>query len=420
MVSDVRKCKRRFAAAGLVSLFAGLGTVPASAITQEIRAVYVPDPANPQNNRFINQTPQSGYCGQYPNDCNRYNLMGISLPVRFSSIKEIRPGSSERDGGMFKMPAQWRSLTVRNIVTGETETVEMRIGGFGTRYVLSDTATNLTGVPGELESHNALWTGRGWQSAPRPCVEGAMASYGPDFFRFFWFTPDETACSKQAAFLIPWMSYDYLDVAYELRTPNPIGMSSGVYAGELTYRLGPGLDIDTGDNLLPDTSSLTFRVVLDAQHVLKVDIPPGGNKISLVPQGGWQAWLQQGRKPTRLFRDQTFNLSASSRFKMYFECEFAAVGACALRDTVSGATNAQVFVSVSLPDNITDTAGEPVKRRPLSNDPQGVAFRPSRYLDRAPATLHFEIPSVYVEQMLQPGQGKRYVGNVTVIWDSEV
>jgi hypothetical protein len=41
-------------------------------------------------------------------------------------------------------------------------------------------------------------------------------------------------------------------------------------------------------------------------------------------------------------------------------------------------------------------------------------------MQRAPATLHFEIPGVYVEQMLQPGKGKRYVGNVTVIWDSEV
>ncbi|WP_085745292.1 hypothetical protein [Pseudomonas sp. R45(2017)] len=416
MVSAVRKCSR-------ISAFCFCGSIfsaPALAITQEIRATYVPDPANPQSNTFINQTPQSGYCGQYPNDCRRYNLMGVSLPLRFTSVQAIRPESAERDGAMFRMPAQWRGLTVRNIVTGEAETVEVRIGGFGSRYVLSDTASNLTGVSGEYESHNALWVGRGWGWAPRPCEDGAMASYGPEFYRFFWFTPSDVVCSKPSAFEIPWMTYDYLDVAYELRTPNPLGMSAGIFAGELTYGVGPGQDIDAGNNLLPDTSSLTFRILLDVQHVLKVDIPPGGNRIALVPQGGWQAWLQQGSKPTRLFRDQTFNISASSRFKMYFECEYAAVASCALRDTVSGATDAQVFLSVSLPDSIADMADHPVKRRPLSNSPDAMAFQPTRFMQRAPATLHFEIPGAHVEQMLQPGKGKRYVGNVTVIWDSEV
>lgn len=416
MVSAVRKCLKN----SVLCFCGGLFSLSAGAITQEIRATYVPDPANPQSNRFVNQTPQSGYCSQYPNDCARLNLMGVSLPLRFASVQAIRPDSAERDGAMFRMPFEWRSLTVRNIVTGEAEMVEMRIGGFGTRYVLSDTASNLTGVAGDSAAHGALWGGTGWYVAPRPCQSGAMASFGPDYYRFFWFLSSEAVCSKRASFLIPWMSYDYLDIAYELRTPNPLGMSAGIYAGEFSYGVGPGQDIDTGSNLLPDTSSLTFRVLLDVQHVLKVDIPPGGNKIALLPQGGWQAWLQQGSKPTRLFRDQTFNISASSRFKMYFECEFAAVGACALRDTVSGATDAQVFLSVSLPDSISDTAGQPVKRRPLSNSPDAMAFQPTRFMQRAPATLHFEIPSVYVEQMLQPGKGKRYTGNVTVIWDSEV
>ena len=419
MVSAVRKCKRVIKGAVLYYLCGGMFSVSALAITQEIRAVYVPDPANPQNNKFVNQTPQSGYCGQYPNDCKPYNLVSLRVPLRFSAVRAIEPGTSERDGAMFKMPAQWRSLTVHNVVTGESETVEMRIGGFGSQYVLSDTAVNLTGAANDQEAHYTLW-GTSWGSAPRPCIPGAMASFAPDSYVFFWRTPLEATCAKRAAFVIPWMSYSYLDLAYELRTPNPLAMSAGLYTGELTYGVGPGQDIDTGDNMLPDGSGVTFRFVLDVQHVLKVDIPPGGNKVALVPQGGWQAWLQQGSKPTRLFRDQTFNLSSSSRFKMFFECEYAGVGACALRDTVSGATNAQVYLSVSLPDSITDNAGQPVKRRPLTNNPDSTAFQPARYLDRAPATLHFEIPSVYVEQMLQPGQGKRYTGNVAVIWDSEV
>lgn len=247
-----------------------------------------------------------------------------------------------------------------------------------------------------------------------------MASHSPDSYKFFWRTPVESACSKQAAFLIPWMSYDYLDLGYELRTPNPLGMSAGIYTGELRYTIGPGSDFDMGDNMLPDNSSLTFRFVLDVQHMLKVDLPPGGHRIELVPQGGWQAWLQEGRRPARLFRDQTFNISTSSKFKMYFQCEHAGIGACALRDTESGSTFPQVYMSVSLPHGITDNTGQPVKRRPLTDSAQGSVFQPGHFLDREPGTLHFEIPAYYLEQMLQPGQARRYAGNVTVIWDSEV
>lgn len=320
---------------------------------------------------------------------------------------------------MFKMPAQWRSLAVQNVVTGEAETVQIRLGGVGSQYVLSDTAVNLTGAATDQEAHHKLW-GTSWLFAPRPCESGAMGSHGPDAYRFFWRTPSEAVCSKQAAFSIPWMSYDYLDVGYELRMPNPLGMSSGLYTGELTYTVGPGGDLDMGDNMLPDNSSLSFRFVLDVQHVLKVDLPPGGHRIELLPQGGWQAWLQEGRRPTRLFRDQTFNISASSRFRMFIECEHAGIGGCSLRDAQSGSIFPQVNMSVSLPAGITDSAGQPVKNRQLTESASDTLFQPGVYVDRAPGVLHFEVPSYYMEFMLQHGQAKRFAGNVTVIWDSEV
>ncbi|WP_082302380.1 hypothetical protein [Pseudomonas bananamidigenes] len=395
----------------------GLLSSAALAVTQEIRAVYIPDPANPQTNTFIDQTPQSGYCRTYPSDCKP--MSGVRLPLRFASVQAIEPGASERNGAMFKMPAQWRSLVVTNVFTGESATVEMRIGGFGSQYVLSDPATALTGETDDPQAHHKLW-GTSWGVSPLPCRPGAMSSLGPDFFQFFWKAPVDDPCVKKAAFVIPWMSYGYLDVGYELRMPDPLKMSAGLYTGQLTYGTGPGMDIDSGDNLLPDNSAVTFRFVLDVQHVLKVDIPPGGNKIALVPQGGWQAWLQQGRKPERLFRDQTFNISSSSRFKMFLECQYGGVQSCGLRDSEGGATDAQVFVSVSLPDSITDSAGQPVRRRSLTSNSNAPAFQPGRFLDRAAGTLHFEIPRDYVEQMLQPGQARRYAGNVTVIWDSEV
>ncbi|MBV4477100.1 hypothetical protein KVQ74_23215 [Pseudomonas sp. COW3] len=390
----------------------------AHGVTQEIRAVYVPDPANPQINTFINQTPPSGYCATFPNDCKP--LSGVRLPLRFASVQAIVPGSPERNGAMFSMPAQWRSLVVSHVFTGEAATVEMRIGGFGSQYVLSDTAVNLTGESNDERAHEALWGGRSWWFVTPPCKGAAMFSYGPEFYRFFWRAQDVGTCARQAAFTIPWMSYGYLDVGYELRTPDPLQMSSGLYVGELRYSIGPGMDIDTGDNMLPDSAEVTFRFVLDVQHVLKVDLPPGGNKVELIPQGGWQAWLQSGRRPERLFRDQTFNISTSSRFRMSIECEHAGIGGCSLRDAQSGSIFPQVNMSVSLPLSITDDKGQPVQKRRLTETSTDAVFQPALYVDRAPGVLHFEVPSHYMENMIEPDKAKRFAGKVTVIWDSEV
>jgi hypothetical protein len=174
-----------------------------------------------------------------------------------------------------------------------------------------------------------------------------------------------------------------------------------------------------GDVMQPDDNSLTLNFTLDVQHTLKVEIPPGGDNVQLVPAGGWQSWLQQGRKPVRLFRDQTFNISASSRFKMSLECQIAGPFDCRLRDPVSKRTT-PVQLSVSLPNGLTDVSGQPVKRRPLRvGEVNAQQFQPGFYVDRAPGVLHFEIAPSDVDSMLQPGVAAHYGGVFTVIWDSE-
>ncbi|AEV64684.1 Hypothetical protein PSF113_4695 [Pseudomonas ogarae] len=238
-------------------------------------------------------------------------------------------------------------------------------------------------------------------------------------YTFFWKTPVEGVCAKGANYLIPGFSYRYLDFAYELRTPNPLKMSSGQYTGSLTYSVGPGQDIDMGDVMLPNDSALTLNFNLEVQHTLQVEVPPGGNRVELVPQEGWQSWLNSGRKPTRLFRDQRFHISASSRFKMALECQIISGNTCAISEAGTGHA-VPVDVSVSLPDGLTDAAGQPVNRRRLLRDGSGTElFQPGFYVDRRPGTLHFEVARTSVEEMLDSG-AKAYTGNVTVIWDSEV
>ena len=386
------------------------------AVNQEIRAVFIANPSQPQKNVFINRTPNSGYCATYPDQCRENNMFSIRLPFRFGPRANI----GRLDLITVKVPANWRQLTVTNRQTMETETVEVRITGVGSEYVLSHSAASLVGVTDILDGHQKLWFGSSWVYAPSPCEYSGVGAYTPNNYRFFWKTPVEAACNKRTNFAIPHMSFETLDIAYELRTPNPLGMSSGLYTGSMNYRIGQGADFDIG-GMPADDSNLTLDFVLDVLHTLKVDLPPGGEKIRLTPAGGWQSWLQEGRKPVRLFWDQSFHISASTRFKMHLECEIAMNPyECMILDRKTGRA-VEVQVSTTLPNGLADLAGQPVKHRRLragaSNAQQ---FQPGFYVDRRPGVLHFEIPPSQMGFMLSPGQAGYYVGNVTVIWDSDL
>lgn len=382
-----------------------------------ITALFKPDSAQPHLNQFKNTTPPSGYCERYPGQCVDNQTFSLQVPIQFEASQAIPANhGSPRQGATFKVPAQWRDLTVRH-ESGAVETVRMRITGVGSKYVTED-VRELTGDTNEdyRFAHNLLW-GSSWVNSPAPCLYSGVGYYSKTTYGFFWKTPVEAACNKQAKFHVPWMRYEFLDFAYELVTPNPLGMLAGHYEGSLTYTVGPNGDFDFGDVMLPSSPVLTLNFNLEVQHTLKVDVPPGSEKVQLVPAGGWQNWLHGGRKPVRLFRDQTFNISASSRFKMFLQCSITDGRVCMMADRDLILT-APLKVSVSLPGGLTDAAGRPVRRQELSTEGGAVIFQPGHYVDRKPGTLHFELEKP--DHFFIPGAPKQYVGNVTVIWDSEV
>lgn len=393
-------------------------SLTAQALTQNIEASFRPDSANPQLNKFRNDTPESGICPWHiPQRCKDMNIFTIRTTA-FSVISNgpiLANHENPRQGAMFKVPSEWRSLNVIHQDTGEVETVEVRIAGIGAFW-------NLPRPPGvsAWARPGARWDTQ-WRNAPAPCQGVNYIAAGNNFALFFWLVPEGAgACSRQPGTEIPWFKYSHLEYAYELRTPNPLTMSTGKYIGSINYTMGPGKDFDFGDVMIPADDQFIFNFTLDVVHALKVEVPPGGNRIELVPHGGWQAWLNQGRKPTRLFRDQTFNISASSRFKMNLECQYGSGNTCALWEPTAG-HDVPVNVSVSLPNGLTDGSNQPVNRRPLLRDGSGTElFQPGFYLDRKPGTLHFEIAQDEVKEMLYPGITRTYSGNITVIWDSEL
>ena len=104
---------------------------------------------------------------------------------------------------------------------------------------------------------------------------------------------------------------------------------------------------------------------------------------------------------------------------MAIECQHTSGNTCAIAETGTGHA-VPVDVSVTLPEGLTDGAGQPVNRRRLLRDGSGTELlQPGFYVDRRLGALHFEVGQGSVEQMLDTG-ATSYSGNVTVIWDSEV
>ena len=391
-------------------LLTGGFTVSAGAVSVDLTAVFRPDPAKPMHNEFKNTTPQGGYCKDHPAYCAD-GVFSIALPIRFRSIAPILPEHAERQGAMFRTPSYWKEVTVIHDGTGKAETVKMRVNGIGAAYTIKEP------LPG------GVWDAS-WVNAPAPCNYGGVGYGSAYYYAFFWRVPANAgSCAKRAYQPIPeTLGFAYQDVgfSYELVTPDPLKMSTGTYRGVMNYTVGPQQDFDMGDVMLPDDDLINLNFTLTVEHTLKVDIPPGGDRVELVPEGGWQSWLTQGRKPTRLFRDQTFNISSSTRFKMHLECNIPGLFDCMIRDSVSQRA-AVVQLSISLPNGLTDTNGQPVKRRPLHvGHVNAQEFKPGFYLDRAPGILHFEIAPYYVNYMLKPGEASKYSGSFTVVWDSDI
>lgn len=408
-----------------------LGSHSAWAIIVPISAKFTPNPSNPRVNTFVNMTPNSGYCANRAQECRNTKSFSIRVNTKFD-----QRAISKGEAVSIRVPYEWRKTTVYHPVAGPQE-VEIRIIGIGSTYLVTPTVEEIIGTVGEDLSlqtqHARLWIETDgadkftdWIYAPSPCVYSGTSGAGKTQYLFYWKVQSSGACSKVAAYDIPGLRFDSMDFSYELRTPNPLAMYSGTYTGRLTYGVGPNKDFDFAHMTARD-NEITLDFSLEVVHALKVEIPPGGSRVELIPDGGWQRWLNSGRAPPRLFRDQPFLISSSTPFKMYVECDGASGPYCHLSDETK-TSRVPVEVSVTLPSGFTDNSDRLVNKRALPHI-QGITsttsdgalqVKPGFYVNRSPAMLHFEVPKKDIDELLKRDGSAHYSGRITVIWDADI
>ncbi|WIL44480.1 hypothetical protein QPJ96_21965 (plasmid) [Pantoea agglomerans] len=418
----------------ILRILAGMVLLAASAAgmarTMEITASFSPSMDKPENNTFTNTTPQSGYCVLYPDQCKKNDTFSIKMGGITASLATsgFTANSEPRMGMYFKMPGAWRDVAVTNQNTGTQETVGFKISAFSARYN--------TRTAWSLADYQEAWNGLSFVYAPPPCRPSGVGVYTSISYLFMWKWPtSDVACYKTARKDLTGEPYliDDISIGYELKTPAPLKMEAGIYTGTLTLSVGPGGDIDFGDNFQASDTELTINFTLSVNHELKLTTTADDLAVSLQPcasgrvctadegKANWERWMVTLITP-QLTGRSNFRLSSSGAFTVYLECEQQSGPDCALRSDKMPSQTVPVSAFLTLPDNIVDNVtGSTVSKRRLEAglDVTKNVFVTKTFGQNRAGSIDFLVGQKDVDTMLTT-RPDTYRGAVTVIFNPKI
>ncbi|WP_436874268.1 hypothetical protein [Kosakonia sacchari] len=400
-----------------------------SAATMDITASFTPSLENPENNTFTNTTPAGGYCTDYPEQCLNLKTFSISMGGITASLATagFTANSDPRMGVYLRMPGAWRDITLTNQEDGSHTIVRFRVGGFGAVLNTHNAWT--------IDDYKGSWSGGSFVNAPSPCMFSGVGAYTTRYYRFMWRWPaDNAACYKVAK--IPLTGEPYLindtSIMYELQTPEPLKLTSGLYEGTLSLTVGPGGDIDFGDNFQASDNQLNLHFSLSVNHELKLTTTPENQSVSLQPcaagkictadegEANWERWMVTRITP-QLTGRSNFNLTSSGSFTVFLDCADQIGKECALTSDNSG-QQVPMKVMINLPEKVVDMqTGSRVSGRPLliGKSAGQNYFTAKTYGTNEPGSIDFLVRQKDVDTMLST-RPDIYRGAVSVIFDPNI
>ena len=389
------------------------------AAEMNISASFTPSATNPENGAFTNTTPLSGYCATWPVYCPP-GAFGIALPLELTLKKPIMANDIPRNNPYFGLSNKARTLPVVNETTGEIAQVTFRISGFSARYSPPTPSTT--------------WVGGSFMYPNPPCQYGGPSVGDNVYYSFIWkVTSADGACYKISNIDRTEPSRFYnMSIAYELDTPDPLKMSSGIYKGTAPLTIGPGGNIDFGDVYVASDTMLNINFALTVTHELKLTPAAGAQTVALQPcpsgkicsedegKANWERWMVSRVTP-QLTGRSAFTLSSSGGFTVFLDCADQIGKECALTSDNSG-QQVPMKVTINMPDNVVDMqTGSTVTGRPLfiGKTANQNEFTAKVYGADKPGSIDFLVRQKDVDTMLST-RPDTYRGAVSVIFDPNI
>ena len=195
-------------------------------------------------------------------------------------------------------------------------------------------------------------------------------------------------------------------LGYKLHAPDPLKMENGVYKGSLVLSIGRNKDLDFGNGTYSD-NQLTINFTMTVRHQIKMEFPPGGDKVLLQPPGGWHDWIYRGKshQPPHLIAELPYRLWSSAGYNVWLNCQYPDGEYCMLNNTRTG--HKARF------DVIYQNGAK--KEFVLTKTKK--AF--GGLSKNAARTLIFKIDKPALTEMMK-FPGSTYKGNVTLIYDAAI
>ncbi|MEW5290354.1 hypothetical protein ABW286_14385 [Erwinia papayae] len=415
---------------GVAVLLLLVGSLSAMAAEMDITASFTPSMDNPENNAFTNTTPQSGFCATWPASCTG-DVRSLATGLTLTPSRGLTPQDDRRDSLFFKWPSSVRNLMVTNNQTGNAQTVQFRVSSFSGRYHANSNAGTYNWGRGSTAF--SIYPDGG-------CSNLSMGWGAGNWLAWLWRVPEgNNGCYKITHTERPAGDAQFinrvneLSFGYEMIAPNPMQMESGVYTGTLVFNVGPGGDIDFGDNFQASDSQLIINFTLSVNHELKLTTTADDQKVALQPcalgrncteeegKANWERWMVTRVTP-QLSGRSNFRLSSSGAFTVYLQCEQQSGNDCGLKSDNDPSQVVPVQSLLTLPDNIVDqsTGATVVKRRlAQGRDLTKNVFLTRSYGENKAGSIDFLVSQRDVDTMLKT-RPDTYRGAVTVIFDPEI
>lgn len=374
----------------------------AQGATLNVTAEYNPATYEAEGAKFINTTP----CNQFPASagngffCSTTATVDKPQAVRFdANIKrKVKESDDSREGLFYVGFPGARDVTLVKQGGGVSYNLKFIVTAVGSQMGLGPVHIG-GGIPEKGDClFSTTWSGGPFYFLYRDVKEYSSASGGQCHGQH------EGAVGQD-------LTISSIYLGYKLKAPNPLAMENGTYTGKLTLSMGRNQDFDFGAGTYTDTQ-LTVNFTIKVRHQIKVDFPPGGEKVVLSPPEGWSDWIYRGRNrvPSSLQAELHFRIWFSSKIKITLRCEYPNGEECFIKNTKDGhlapihvywRNNAALITTTSSNIYIVPS----MNGSPAVNDDRFFSFKITES-----QTLE--------EMMARPGG--TYKGKVTIIFDATI